>query len=141
MGQTKKKVFFNASVIIAGLISPTGGSGKLISWSLKSKIKGVISEIVFNEILSHLNKISRNESEIRKIILTSFEVIIKPKGSTVNKYKKKVADEGDAHVLASASETKSNYLVTHDKKHLLILKNKIKEYKIVSPKELIEDLS
>ena len=100
-----------------------------------------VREIVFNEILSHLNKINRNESDVRKIIVTSFAVVSRPKGSIINKYKKGVADEGDAHVLASASETKSKYLVTHDKKHLLVLKNKIKEFKIITPKELINELS
>ncbi|MBI5123209.1 hypothetical protein HZA75_05110, partial [Candidatus Roizmanbacteria bacterium] len=37
-------VFFNASVIIAGFISPTGGSAKLLQWTKENKITGVISE-------------------------------------------------------------------------------------------------
>ena len=34
-------VFFNASVILTGLKSPKGGSGKILSWVNKGKIKGV----------------------------------------------------------------------------------------------------
>lgn len=54
------------------------------------------------------------------------------------KFSKIVIDAGDAHVLASCRETKAQFLVTLDKKHLLILGKKIKWTKIVSPGELIE---
>jgi predicted nucleic acid-binding protein len=47
-------------------------------------------------------------------------------------------DHGDAHVLASCQEHKAEFLVTLDQKHLLILQDKIKAFKIVSPKHLIE---
>lgn len=54
-----------------------------------------------------------------------------------HKYKEKVRDYDDAHVLASCDELESNYLVTLDKKHLLAISGKIKDFKIVSPAQLI----
>lgn len=124
-------VLFNASVVIAGLISPSGGSGKLIQWARERKIIGVVSEIILNEISKHV-KIKDLEK--------TFLVVASPSEKLVNDYNAIVIDKGDAHVLASACELEVDYLVTLDKKHLLSLKKKIKNFKIVSPKELIETL-
>lgn len=134
-------VFFNASVILAGLFSQKGGSGKLLQWTKKKKILGIISEIIFDEVLNHTNKIKLSQAEARKKILKTFKITKAPRTSTVNLYKNFVIDLGDCHVLASAKEIKADYLVTLDKKHLLVLQKKIKKVKIVSPKQLIEKLS
>ena len=44
-------VFFNASVIIAGFISINGVSAKLLGHIKENKIKGIISEIILDEVL------------------------------------------------------------------------------------------
>lgn len=135
-------VFFNASVILAGLYSPSGGSAKLLKLSKQKLIKGVISEIVFDETVKHASKIRLKKEEVKKLVLTIFSNIYPaPKEKTVNRYKKVVIDYGDAHLLASAKEIKADFLVTLDKKHLLVLQKKIKKIRIVSPKQLIEKLS
>jgi len=141
MGKKKKRptVFFNASVILAGLKSPRGGSARLIFWVQEGKIKGIISELILDEVERNLSKLSLTKRNLVK--LSDFRLILAPKGSLVEKFKKKVVDHGDAHVLASAKEEGVDYLVSLDKKHLLILKNKVGKIKIVSPKELIEALS
>ncbi|KKT64884.1 MAG: hypothetical protein UW60_C0050G0007 [Candidatus Woesebacteria bacterium GW2011_GWA2_44_33] len=41
------------------------------------------------------------------------------------------------HILASCEQEKTGYLVTLDKKHLLVLRGKTKGLKIVTPGELI----
>ena len=69
------------------------------------------------------------------------KLIYRPEEKIVNFYKKRVIDEGDAHVLATCDQEKIEYLVTLDKKHLLILKGKIKGLNILTPGELIELLS
>ena len=53
-----------------------------------------------------------------------------------------LVDIEDAHLIAGAALTKSKYLVTLDKKHLLKLeiKNKFLPLKIVSPKELLSEI-
>lgn len=62
------------------------------------------------------------------------------KKEKVEVFEQTVIDSSDAHVLASAKENKVEFLVTLDKKHLLILKDKIKQFRIVSPGQLIEIL-
>lgn len=138
----KPKVFFNASVILAGLKSPVGGSGKILSWSKNHKIDGVISEIVADETARHADKIGVKPAYIRLAMKTIFNLILEaPAEKNAAKFSKIVIDPGDAHVLASCHEAKPDFLVTLDKKHLLILQKRIKWIHIVSPGELIEKLS
>lgn len=128
---SRKKVLFNASVIIAGHYSPNGGSGKLLGWVKSEKIDGIISETILDEVKRHLEKCP----DIFKTVSPA------PSLASVKKYQKIVTDPGDAHLFATASEIKADFLVSLDKKHVLILQNKIKNLKIVSPKKLIEALS
>lgn len=139
--RTSPIVFFNASVILAGIHSPMGGSAKLLRLVKQKQITGVISEIIFDELLRHADKIKKSKSKLSSIVLEIFPNILPaPSNTSVFKYKYVVLDSGDTHVLASTKDSNAEYLVTLDKKHLLILQNKIKWVKIVSPKELLEKL-
>lgn len=135
-------VLFNASVILAGLKSPTGGSAKLLEFSKNKVIKGIISEVILDEILRNASRIGLEKQKVSQWLETAFASIKNaPKKKTVDIFKKKVVYDGDAHVLASSYEAKTDFLVSLDKKHILSLKNKIKTTKILSPAELIQTLS
>lgn len=137
----KPRVFFNASVILAGLNSSAGGSALLLKWAKEKKIKGVISEVVLAETLRHAQKIGWEEKKMEQTILAIFQQVLPaPKTQEVEIWKEIVIDPGDAHLFASAMKTKCDFLVSLDKKHVLILKDKIKNLKIVSSAELIEQL-
>lgn len=131
-------VFFNASVVLAGFKSPKGGSGKILSWAKQRKVKGVISEIILDEILRNSLKIGFDKLVLEKKIKEIFQIEVAPKPEIVKKYNSIVIYFGDAHVLASAEQAKTEYLVSLDQKHILILKDKIKVFKIVTPGELIQ---
>lgn len=121
-------VFFNASVILSGFHSTSGGSAKLLRWVKHGKIKGVISEVILDEVTRRAGKIRLSEEKARSQISLIFSAILPaPTASNVNKYSEFVIDQGDGHVLASSHEAKAKYLVTLDKKHLLILQEKIKQ--------------
>lgn len=133
-------VFFNASVVLSGINSPQGASAKLLALVGNKKIKGVISEIIYHEIIKNAAKINFLKPVLTKKIDIFFPYLLKaPAAKTVIKFSAKTIDPGDAHVLASALEIKADFLATLDKKHILILKNKIKEFKIVTPGELVTD--
>ncbi len=136
------RVFFNASVIIAGLKSPGGGSAKLLKYAKQKQIIGIISEIIMDEVLRHRDKLKTSKFEIVKNLKMIFSSI-NPAPSTpeVEKWQKVVIDAGDAHVLAATKESNSHFLVTLDQKHLLVLQNKVINFHIVSPKQLIEYLN
>lgn len=134
-------VFFNASVILAGLRSSKGGSAKILGWSRKGEIKGVVSEVVLDEVLRRYKKAGIKRSALRNLNDIFSEIRTAPNISLVEKIEKIVLDLGDAHVLASGMESKVSYLVSLDKKHILSLRGKILRPKIVSPGQLIEKLS
>lgn len=130
-------VVFNASVILAGINSPTGASGNLLKFVKAKKIRGVISELIENEVLRHAGKIGKSPNDISLILKSIMTVVPAPKKTTVTAYESIVTDFGNAHVLATAKETKADYLVSLDKKHILILNNHIRDYHILSSGELI----
>jgi len=133
------RVFFNASVIIAGLKSPSGGSAKLLQQVGKNQIKGIISEIVLDEVVRHADKIGKSQEATENTIVSAgFMITSAPPKAHVHEWSGKVIDPGDAHVLASAIQSKCTYLVTLDKKHILILKRNIKDLKIITPGEFIQ---
>ena len=135
------KVLFNASVVLAGLRSPNGGSGKLLQFVYNHKIDGIISEVIYDEILKHCNKLGISKSKASNDVSKLFKNILNaPDKNIVTKYNAIVIDEGDGHVLASCEESKIKYLVTLDKKHLLVLKEKIKGLEILTPGELLTEL-
>ena len=137
----KIKVLFNASVVLSGLRSPSGGSGKLLQFIEQEKIDGKISEIIFDEILRHYQKLGIKKTKVQSEVVKLFKDFLSaPTNKMVKKYKNTVIDEGDCHVLASCEEEKIKYLVTLDKKHLLVLKGKIRNLEILTPGELIQKL-
>jgi len=138
----KIKVLFNASVVLSGINSPKGGSAVLLNLVKTKKIKGIISEIILDEILRHSSKFNLSRKEVTGYSLKVFgEISSAPTENEVKKYFKTVIDVGDAHILASCEKEKVDFLVTLDKKHLLILKGKVKGLKIVTPGEFITYLS
>ncbi|OGK08687.1 putative toxin-antitoxin system toxin component, PIN family [Candidatus Roizmanbacteria bacterium RIFCSPHIGHO2_01_FULL_35_10] len=134
-------VFFNASVIIAGLRSPKGGSAKLLDCAKQKRITAIISNIIVNEVLKHQVKTSRNQSQIIDFLEKRFYIISEPSPKLINRFSSIVIDKGDIHVIASTLESTAHFLVTLDKKHLLSIKNKVKDFQIVTPGELITILT
>jgi putative PIN family toxin of toxin-antitoxin system len=136
------RVYFDACVLIAGLLSSAGGSALLITLVKKNVIIGITSETVLDEVLSKTGKIRKSENEIRKFIATSNLIIRQAITQEEIISYSTFIDKDDAHVLAGANLTRCNYLVTLDKKHLLrpdIQKQSL-PLRIVSPKELLDKL-
>ena len=135
----KRKVFFNASVILAGLKSPKGGSAKLLKWVKQRKIQAFVSEIVIDEVERNLSKLNLKKREFEKT-RGHFQILPSPPYLS-EKYFKIAKDKGDIHLFTSAQMIGAEFLVSLDKRHVLSLANKIKDFKIFSPGELIEKIS
>lgn len=136
------RVFFDASVIIAALLSPTGGSALLLKYIKAGKIVGITSQTVINEILEEdkTERIKKSKAEIEDFIAKSGLVVTEEVTlEEIAQYQNRV-DVEDAHLIAGANLTKCVYLVSLDKKHLIRddVKKEFLPLKIVSPKELIE---
>lgn len=134
------RVFFNASVVLSGLRSPSGGSAKLLSWVKKGIIRGIVSELILDEAMRNSQKVGVKQEEVKKIA-HFFQNISVPDKTAVSHFETIIVDSGDAHVLASSIEANAEYLVTLDKKHILVLAAKLKNIKIITPGQFIEEYS
>ncbi len=136
------RIYFDASVIIAAMLSPTGGSAKLIQFVKLGAVFGITSQTAIAEIEEHAFKIGKTTSKIRQFIQDS-GIIVREK---INKAEEEpyqgLVEKEDIHIVAGAKLTKCDYLVTLDKKHLLKdeVKKLAKPLRIVNPKEYLEKL-
>jgi putative PIN family toxin of toxin-antitoxin system len=138
------RVFFDASVIIAALLSPTGGSALLFKFIKAGLIVGLTSKTVLAEVLGEdkPEKIDKQREDIEQFVAESGLLVREAITEKDIEPYDELIDAKDAHLIAGAQLTKRIYLVSLDKKH--VLKDDIRKQflplKIVSPKELIEEL-
>lgn len=133
------KIFLDASVIIAALLSPAGGSARVIRLGQLGAWAQITSQTVINEMKDHTKKIDKSGDEIDQFIKSSSIIVrkrvtrleIKPYLGTI--------EQDDAHLIAGSKLTGADFLITLDKKHLLKdnIKNKFKPLKIINPEELL----
>jgi len=139
------RVFFDASVIIAALLSPTGGSSMLLQYIKTGTIIGITSQTALEEVLEEdkPKKLKRSREEIGEFIAHSGLIIRESITTKEIAFYKDDVDEEDAHLFAGALLTKCTYLVSLDKKHVLRpdIKKKFFPLRIVTPKELLEEIS
>lgn len=138
------RVFFDASIIIAALLSPTGGSSQLFKLIKAGIISGITSQTVIEEVLEDdkPKKIKKSKDEIERFIAKCGLVI--RRGVTQEEIEpyQNLIDIEDAHLIVGAKLTSCTYLVSFDKKHLLHpdIKKRFLPLRIVSPKDLLEEI-
>lgn len=137
------RIFFDASVVIASLLSSSGGSSKLFEFVKKGKFVGIISQTALEEVLGKTEKIKKSKEEIENFVVKSGLIVRKSIAfKEIAPYQGLIEIE-DAHLIAGATLTKSSHLVSLDKKHLLRkdIQKKFLPLKIVSPKELLQEIA
>ena len=136
------KVFFDASVLIAALLSPSGGSAQLLKYIKSETITGITSQTALAEVSDKTEKIQKSQTEIEQFIAESHLLVRKHLTLDEIAPYQNLIDIGDAHLIAGAYLTKCTHLVTLDKKHLLRsdIQAKFLPLKILNPKELLEEL-
>lgn len=137
------RIYLDASVIIAAMLSPTGGSAKLIQFVRLGAVAGITSQTAIAEIEEHALKIDKTLTEIRQFIQDN-KVVVREKISKAEEEPYQgLVDKEDIHIVAGAKLTKCDYLVTLDKKHLLKdeVRKLVKPMKIVNTKEILFDLT
>ena len=136
------RVYFDASVLIAALLSPSGGSALLLKYLKSKRLIGITSQTALEEIFDKTEKLKRSQDEVEQFIADS-SLLVRESISIeeINPYQNAVHRE-DAHLIAGAFLTKSTHLVTLDKKHLLReeVQKKFSSLRIVSPKDLLEKI-
>lgn len=138
------KVFFDASIIIASVLSNTGGSSLLFEYVRLGKIIGITSQTAIDEVLEEdkPKKLHKSKKELEQFIASSGLLVRKRiRLQDISAYQGMI-DIEDAHLIAGAKLTGCEYLVTLDKKHLLRedIQKRFLPLKIVSPKDLLEKI-
>lgn len=131
-------VFLDSSVFFSAINSPSGGSAKL--FTLK-KIDLITSKLVLVEVERNVRKklldyhLERFFFLAEKIKIVDLTV----KQKLINKAEEVIAKK-DAAILSQAKQTRTNFLVTLDKKHFLKAKaiKFINPIKALSPKDLLQ---
>lgn len=137
------KIFLDASVILAGLASETGGSKVLLSLSETGKLTVVVSALVLEEVKRNIEKKFSRRKLLRfaSWLKKAKPQVVAVTPREIESYQGIVASK-DKHVLAAAAKTRAKYLITLDKRHLLKIDNKKANlpFKILTPGELIKML-
>lgn len=138
-----EKVFIDSSIIIAAILSPSGGSLRLIRESLFKNYILLISDYILEECIRILKTKFPEKTYILPMVLENFRFKITkdPSEKEVEKLIS-IIDFKDAPILAAAIKYKTDYLITLDKKHFL--NKKVLEFagnkkiSILTPKEFLE---
>lgn len=137
------RVFFDASVIIASLLSETGGSSKLFKYIKTGKFVGITSQTAIDEVLDKAEKIKKSTKEIENFIAKSRLLVRKSITLKEVEPYKNLIDIEDAHLIAGAVLSRCTYLVSLDKRHVVRedIQKRFLPLRIVSPKKLIEEIT
>lgn len=141
---SKHRVFFDASVLVAGFLSATGGSRKLLYMSQESKIHAVTSANVVDETVQAIRRYTeKQQDEAILAFLQEHKVVVHEyiHENDSDEYSS-IVDPLDAHVIAGALMTQCSHLVSLDKKHLVrpdIQKHFAPQIHIVTPGEYLKN--
>ena len=142
-GSKEIKVFIDSSVIIAAILSPPGGSFRLIRDSLFENYTLLVSGYILEECMRILNTKFLDKVHILPTMLDSyrFKIVQDLSEREVEKVIE-IINFKDAPILAGAIKYKADYLITLDKKDFLSKKvlSFVKQHNlsIFTPKEFLQ---
>jgi len=114
------RLFFDASVLVAGAHSLDGGSALLLEACKWGGFRALTSVAVLGETLHALRGFPRVASERFQRLLTEvkWELVAMPPGAILERYEPYI-EAKDVHVLAAAVEGRAEFLLTLDRRHIL----------------------
>lgn len=117
------RIFLDSSVVLAALFSPTGGSFRICKEASENKLSLYINKYVSSEVIEVLNRKYPHHAERFPILLKFAKIKTKSNlgSTTIEKYLSLIHPE-DAPILAGAIETKTDFLVTLDRKDFMTKK-------------------
>lgn len=140
--QTASKLLIDASVIIAAVLSPSGGSRLVFELAKTNKVKLVFTEQIIKEArLSLMKKYKSQELVAFYELLGEFKKCIfsDPTHSENLEFGELISDPKDYHVLAGAKKYNADYILTLDRKHFFTpkLKQAKLPFQILTPGEYL----
>lgn len=140
MPKSTSRIFLDTSVILAAFGSSKGGSSLIINNQGKA-YHCVVSVDIVLEALSKADKFGATEEEIKDWIgKKNILVTQSPTDREKAKFDKIVVDRKDRHVLAAVRKNRADYLLSYDRKHIVVTKVKktLRSTKVMTPKEFLQ---
>jgi predicted nucleic acid-binding protein len=130
-----KKVFLDASVLVAACASKRGASAFIFGCCRREKLHGFISMDVIGESRKNVNlKLGENSKNRLKFYLKKAKLVLVDDPSMEMVFKcEEVINVKDAPILAAAIISGARYLITLDKKDFL----KEEVFKFVKPMQIL----
>jgi predicted nucleic acid-binding protein len=122
-------LFFDASVLVAGAHSETGGSALLLEACKLGGFTAQVTSLVVVEATHVLERDFPYRSLARLYDLLAgidWHLLAVPAGERLETYASLI-DAKDIHVLAAAVEGESDFLLTLDRKHILAAAERVEE--------------
>ena len=114
------RVFLDSSVVIAGILSPRGGSAAVIDLARVNIVRLALSETIIREAHENLAKKAGRE-QLRALFVLAIEfkssIARSPTDQQLRRYDGLILDVHDRHVLAGAATTRSSVLLSLDRRH------------------------
>lgn len=142
MADRKKKVLLDASIFVAAAGSASGGSSLVLEVCRGLRFSAVTTRKILLEAQRNIRKKLSPEALLRfykEIGNLNPEIIKPPIKEKLSQYDDVIALK-DRHVLVSALESKSNFLITLDRKHFQTdaIRQANLPITILTPKEFLE---
>lgn len=137
-------LFFDASVLVAGAHSETGGSPLLLDACRQGGFTAQVTSLVVLETIHALERDFPRRSLARfygYLVGINWQLLPVPPEEKLHAYASLI-DPKDLHVLAAAVEGESEFLLTLDRKHVLAAAEKVEQadlpIKILTPGDFIQ---
>lgn len=118
-------LFLDTNVVMAAVLSQSGGSRAIFELARENLLRFVITEAVALEAFRKIQqKYGQPELLILQNLLADFQSAIKPTPTLTDleKFNHLIVDQDDRHILAGAVNQGVDYLITLDKKHFFTQK-------------------
>lgn len=139
-------LFFDASVLVAGSHSSTGGSALLLDACRHGGFTAQTTFAILVETLRTLQVGFPQETLSRfyeYLTAIRWDLLPVPTAEVMARYEGHLEDPDDVHVLAAPAEARSQFLITLDSHHILVARHRVREagiaLTILRPGEFIQE--
>lgn len=144
MIKSNPSVFLDTSIIVSGLRSKNGASGVILLLCQRKYLKAYISDLVVREAVANLREKVSLEAQMefyKYLENDSLEVVMIGKEKELEEYKS-ITVMKDVHILTGAKKAGVDYLISLDKKHILISKvrKELHPIQVLSPGDFLKSL-
>lgn len=121
----KPRLFFDTSVLFAGIWSAEGGARLLLKLGEAEAVQLLVSSQVLQEIEDVIRRKAPQYLPTLAVLLDRARFIVVPSapGEVYGRCQSLVPHAGDAHILSDAWHNEADYLVTLDRAHFLDVLN------------------